>query len=72
MGIRTRLMGFLGFGNPKPMRRAYNGAIVSRLTSDWMTSQSSADAEIKGNLRRLRDRSAPSRGNDHASGANYL
>ena len=57
MGIRTRLMGFLGFGNPKPMRRAYNGAIVSRLTSDWMTSQSSADAEIKGNLRRLRDRS---------------
>ena len=60
MGIRTRIMGFLGFGNPNPRsisRRAYNGAIVSRLTSDWMSTQASADAEIRTNLRRLRDRS---------------
>ena len=59
MGIRTSVMNFLGFGKPNPrtLRRGYNGAMVSRLTSDWMTSQSSADAEIKGSLRRLRDRS---------------
>ena len=59
MGIRTRLMGFLGFGKPerRPMRRGYAGAMVSRLTSDWMSTQASADAEIKTNLRRLRDRS---------------
>lgn len=60
MGIRTRVMGFLGFGKPNPApisRRAYNGAMVSRLTSDWMSTQASADAEIRTNLRRLRDRS---------------
>jgi len=60
MGIRTRVMGFLGFGKPNPARisrRGYNGAMVSRLTSDWMSTQASADAEIRTNLRRLRDRS---------------
>lgn len=60
MGIRTRVMGFLGFGKPNPApisRRAYNGAMVSRLTSDWMSTQASADAEIRTNLRKLRDRS---------------
>ena len=59
MGIRTSVMNFLGFGKPNPrsLRRGYNGAMVSRLTSDWMSTQASADAEIKGNLRRLRDRS---------------
>jgi|TARA_R100000482_G_scaffold100367_1_gene43769 lambda family phage portal protein len=59
MGIRTTVMNFLGFGKPNPrtFRRGYTGAMVSRLTSDWMTSQASADSEIKNNLRRLRDRS---------------
>ena len=38
-------------------RRAYQGALVSRLTSDWLSSQNSADAEIKASLRKLRDRS---------------
>ncbi|MEK9824206.1 MAG: phage portal protein [Gammaproteobacteria bacterium] len=38
-------------------RRSYAGAIVSRLTSDWMSTQSSADAEIRNSLRKLRDRS---------------
>ena len=60
MSIRTRVMGFLGFGKPNPApisRRAYNGAMVSRLTSDWMSTQASADAEIRTNLRKLRDRS---------------
>jgi len=39
------------------MKRVYQGALVSRLTSDWMSSQLSADAEIRNSLRKLRDRS---------------
>ena len=46
---------------PKPAasrgRRAYEGAVVSRLTSDWVTSSTSADAEINSSLVRLRNRS---------------
>ncbi len=60
MSIASNLFGFLGFKeNPKPIkaRRSYSGALISRLTSDWMSSQNSADAEIKSNLRKLRDRS---------------
>lgn len=38
-------------------RRAYEGAMVSRLTADWVTSSTSADAEIDGSLVRLRNRS---------------
>lgn len=38
-------------------RRAYEGALMSRLTSDWVTSGTSADAEIDGSLVRLRNRS---------------
>lgn len=40
-----------------PRRRAYEGAMVSRLTADWVTSSTSADAEIDGSLVRLRNRS---------------
>lgn len=40
-----------------PRRRAYEGAMVSRLTADWVTSSTSADAEIDGSLIRLRNRS---------------
>ena len=65
MGIRTNISNtvkrVLGFGrNAKPfasIKRAYQGALVSRLTSDWMSSQLSADAEIRNSLRKLRDRS---------------
>jgi len=39
-----------------PRRRAYEGAMISRLTSDWVTSGTSADAEIDGSLVRLRNR----------------
>ena len=39
---------------PKRPARAYQGALVSRLTSDWMSSQSSADAEIKASLRKIK------------------
>lgn len=35
----------------------YAGARLTRLTSDWLSSWSSADAEIKTSLRLLRDRS---------------
>ena len=40
-----------------PRRRAYEGAMMSRLTADWVTSSTSADAEIDGSLVRLRNRS---------------
>jgi len=42
---------------PRRGRRAYEGAMVSRLTSDWVTSSTSADAEIDSSLIRLRNRS---------------
>lgn len=40
-----------------PRRRAYEGALMSRLTADWVTSSTSADAEIDSSLVRLRNRS---------------
>jgi len=52
---------------PAPRRRMYEGAKVSRLTSDWVTGGTSADAEIKGSLPRLRNRSRQLvRDNDYA------
>jgi lambda family phage portal protein len=62
MGIRTNLLRALGFGKPaaapaRTGRRQYQGAIISRLTADWLASQASADAEIRTSLRKLRDRS---------------
>ena len=38
-------------------RRAYEGAIVNRLTHGWVTSSTSADTEIDGSIVKLRDRS---------------
>ena len=61
MGLRTRILRRLGLQQiPRQSphrRRNYAGAIISRLTSDWMSTQSSADAEIRTSLRKLRDRS---------------
>jgi lambda family phage portal protein len=64
MGLRTRLKQAFGFGAPEPQaepprrrRRTYMGARLSRLTADWFAGQTSADAEIKTSLRKLRDRS---------------
>lgn len=63
MGIRTRVMTALGFGpkqepqQARRRRRSYAGAIINRLTSDWIANSTSADAEIKTSLRKLRDRS---------------
>ena len=55
MGIRSNIANtvkrVLGFGRKATplgsLKRAYQGALVSRLTSDWMSSQLSADAEIE-------------------------
>jgi lambda family phage portal protein len=69
MGIRSSILGWLQQGTPAPIprRRMYEGARVSRLTSDWVTSGTSADAEIKGSLPRLRNRSRQLvRDNDYA------
>ena len=41
----------------KLKRRRYAGAAISRLTDGWVTGNTSADAEIKTSLRKLRDRS---------------
>lgn len=58
MGLRTRFLRTLGLQRvPRRRRRNYAGAIVSRLTSDWMSSSASADAEIRNSLSKLRDRS---------------
>ena len=61
MGIRSAIRELFN-RNPAtptqaPRQRMYEGARVSRLTSDWITSGTSADAEIKGSLPRLRNRS---------------
>ncbi len=62
MGIRTNILRRIGLqpipkALPPVRRRNYAGAIISRLTADWMSSQASADAEIRTSLRKLRDRS---------------
>lgn len=67
MGLRTRLTRAMGFGRVeqpapqprgrRPSLRMYAGARITRLTSDWFSKWTSADAEIKTSLRLLRDRS---------------
>ena len=62
MGIRTNILRRIGLqpipkALPPVRRRNYAGAIISRLTSDWMATQASADAEIRTSLKKLRDRS---------------
>ena len=44
------------FNRRKRQRRNYAGAGMSRLTSDWVSQNTSADAEIKNSLRVLRNR----------------
>jgi lambda family phage portal protein len=56
-------------GRPR-RRRQYEGARVGRLSADWVTSSTSADAEINGSLVRLRDRARQLvRDNDYARAA---
>lgn len=68
-------MGILDFfkrkEQPAPSRRrGYNGAQYNRLVADWITASTSMDAEIRKDLRRLRDRSRDLvRNNDFARSA---
>ena len=57
-GFWTSGEGFAGKLNTKkrPLRM-YAGAATSRLNTDWMAAATSADAEIKGSIKRLRQRS---------------
>jgi lambda family phage portal protein len=41
----------------KTKRREYAGAAVNRLTNGWVTTTNSADNDIKGSLKKLRNRS---------------
>ena len=53
----------------KPRTRRYDGARRDRLSEDWLTSGTSADAEIYTSLRTLRNRSRDlARNNDYARG----
>ena len=68
MGLRTELFKKFGF-EPirKPQQRAYQGARISRLTADWVTSGTSADSEIKSSFKALRNRARQlCRDNDYA------
>jgi len=68
MGLRTRLFRAMGFEPIRqPRGRMYQGARVSRLTADWVTSGTSADSEIKGSFKVLRNRARQlCRDNDYA------
>jgi lambda family phage portal protein len=49
--------------------RGYNGAMYSRLVADWVAATASVDSEIRGALRKLRDRSRDlGRNNDYIKG----
>jgi len=53
----------------KPMKRAYAGAMVGRLTADWITSSLTQDSEIRSSLTLLRNRSRELfRDNDYMRG----
>lgn len=56
---------------PAPARRrGFQGAMYSRLVADWITASTSMDAEIRKDLKRLRDRSRDLvRNNDYARSA---
>ena len=53
-----------------PKQRLFTGAQQSRLTSNWVASAASADAELKGAIKKLRERSRDLvRNNPHAKNA---
>lgn len=56
---------------PAPARRrGFQGAMYNRLVADWITASTSMDAEIRKDLKRLRDRSRDLvRNNDYARSA---
>jgi lambda family phage portal protein len=53
-----------------PRRRGFDAASTGRLMSDWITSNTSLDVEIRKSLKKLRERSRDMvRNNDHARNA---
>ncbi|MGZ6477667.1 MAG: phage portal protein [Bdellovibrionales bacterium] len=53
----------------KPARRSFQAAAFGRLVSSWVSQSTSMDAEIKGSLRAMRDRSRElGRDNDYVKG----
>lgn len=69
MGIRDWF--FKRAEAPKPARRrSFSGAMYNRLVSDWVTSSTSMDAEIRKDLKALRNRARDLvRNNDYARSA---
>jgi len=54
------------FNKKKKQGRAFNAAVYNRLVSDWVTANTSADAELKGSLPTLRNRARDfGRNNDY-------
>lgn len=67
MGVRSAIRELFRPEGPKQRRRAYAGARFNRLTSDWVTTGTSADSEIKGSFKALRNRARQlCRDNDYA------
>lgn len=55
---------------PAPRRRSFDGAMHNRLVADWITTSTSMDAEIRKDLKKLRERSRDlARNNDYARNA---
>lgn len=65
--FRQRLGAFIagGFGG----KRSYDGGMIGRLTADWIATNSTADAELRGNIRLLVNRCRDlERNNDYVRG----
>ena len=55
---------------PAPRKRSFEGATYNRLVSDWITSSTSIDSEIRKDLKKLRERSRDlAQNNDYAKNA---
>lgn len=66
MGLRSAIRQLFRPERPRRVRQ-YGGARMTRLTSDWVTSGTSADSEVRSSIRLLRDRARQlSRDNDFA------
>ena len=50
---------------PASVKRQFNAANVDRLTADWITSPTSADAELQGNIALIRERARDLERNDN-------
>lgn len=55
---------------PVARKRSFEGAVYNRLVADWITSSTSIDAEIRKDLKKLRERSRDlAQNNDYAKNA---